>query len=58
MVRAKGDDVVSLGTSCDAGWVVVSVRISFRASDLEDFGVRRWLAGEWVTERAGTTVLW
>lgn len=39
MVRAKGDDVVSLGASCDAGWVVVSIRISFRASDLEDFGV-------------------
>lgn len=58
MVRAKCDDVVCLGTSSDAGWVVVSVRVSFRASDLEDFGVSRRFAREWVTEQAGTTVLW
>lgn len=58
MVRAKGDDVVSLRTSKDASWVVVSVRVSFRASDFEDFGVSRWFAREWVTERAGATVLW
>lgn len=58
MVRAKGDDIVSLGTSKDTGWVVVSVRVSLRASDFEDFGVSRWFAREWVTEGAGATVLW
>lgn len=58
MVRAKGDDVVSLGTSGDAGWVIVSVGVSFRASDFEDFGVSRWFARLWVTEQAGATVLW
>lgn len=57
MVRTKGDDVVSLGTSGDAGWVIISVRVSFRASNLKDFGVSRWFAREWVTEQAGTTVL-
>jgi hypothetical protein len=58
MMRAKGDDVVSLGTCGDTGWVVVSIRVSFWASDFEDFGVSRWFARLWVTEQAGATVLW
>lgn len=58
MLRAKGDDVVSLGTSGDAGWVVVSVRVSLRTRDFEDFGVSRWFARLWVTEQPGAAILW